>query len=123
SYTPPALDPAKVEGLHALVLDPAKRAGMDKLPAGAVDEKQLRRIEAIILSMTPLERRKPEVLNAKRRQRIARGSGTTVTQVNDLLLRFNQMRKMMKNMGRLKKMLGGMGGKPGGLKFPAGFPN
>lgn len=94
--------------------------GMDKLPAGAVDDKQLRRIEAIILSMTPLERRKPEILNARRRQRIARGSGTTVTQVNDLLLRFQQMRKMMKNFGQLKKMLGASGG-PKGLRLPAGF--
>jgi signal recognition particle subunit SRP54 len=81
--------------------------GMDKLPAGAVDEKQMRRIEAIILSMTPLERRRPDVLNARRRQRIARGSGTTVTQVNDLLLRFSQMRKMMKKMGGLKKLTSG----------------
>ncbi|GAB4170723.1 MAG: signal recognition particle protein [Terrimicrobiaceae bacterium] len=88
--------------------------GMDKLPASSVDESQMKRVEAIILSMTPSERAKPDLLNARRRQRIARGSGTTVTEVNDLLLRFNQMRKMMKKMGNLKKMMA-RGGK--GLKF------
>ena len=46
-----------------------------------------------------------ERINARRRQRVARGSGTTVTEVNNLLLRFNQMRKMMKNTGKLKKMM------------------
>jgi signal recognition particle subunit SRP54 len=87
--------------------------GMDKLPSSSVDEGKLKRVEAIILSMTPLERRRPDVLNARRRQRVARGSGTTVTEVNDLLLRFNQSRKMMKKMGNLKKLMAG--GKRGGL--------
>ena len=64
--------------------------------------------------MTTEERRKPEILNARRRQRIARGSGTTVTDVNELLTRFGQMRKMMKNMGKMKKMMGRMGG--GGMR-------
>jgi signal recognition particle subunit SRP54 len=79
--------------------------GMDKLKGSSIDEGQLKRVEAIILSMTPKERARPEMLNARRRQRIARGSGTTVTEVNNLLLRFTQMRKMMKNTGKLKKML------------------
>ena len=57
--------------------------------------------------MTPHERKRPEILNARRRQRIARGSGNSVTEVNNLLLRFNQMKKMMKNMGKMKKMLSG----------------
>jgi signal recognition particle subunit SRP54 len=76
----------------------------------SLPEKQLAGIKAIIQSMTAQERAYPEVLNAKRRIRIAQGSGTTVTQVNDLLKRFAAMRKMMKNAGRMGKMLGGMGG-------------
>jgi signal recognition particle subunit SRP54 len=86
--------------------------GMDKMKNTGVDEKQMRRTEAIVLSMTPGERARPDVLNARRRQRIARGSGTTVTEVNNLLLRFSDMRKLMKKPGKLKKMMaraGGMG--------------
>jgi signal recognition particle subunit SRP54 len=78
--------------------------GMSNLKDFSVDEKQLKRVEAIVLSMTPGERKNPGILNARRRQRIARGSGTTVTEVNTLLQRFSQMRKLMKNMGQLKKM-------------------
>ncbi len=55
--------------------------------------------------MTPQERTRPDILNARRRQRVARGSGTTVTEVNNLILRFTQMRKMMKNMGQMKKLM------------------
>jgi signal recognition particle subunit SRP54 len=88
--------------------------GMDKLKGSSVDEKQLKRVEAIILSMTPLERARPDILNARRRQRIARGSGTHVSEVNNLILRFTQMRKMMKNMGSMKKLMAKAGG---GLKF------
>ena len=79
--------------------------GMDKLKNSSIDEKQLKRVEAIILSMTPLERARPDLLNARRRQRVARGSGSTVTEVNNLLLRFNQMRKMMKKAGQMKKLM------------------
>jgi signal recognition particle subunit SRP54 len=79
--------------------------GMSNMKGFSVDEKQLKRIEAIVLSMTPGERKHPDVLNARRRQRIARGSGTTVTEINSLLQRFNQMRKLMKNMGQMKKMM------------------
>jgi signal recognition particle subunit SRP54 len=79
--------------------------GMDKLKNPGVDEKQMRRVEAIVLSMTPGERSRPDVLNARRRQRIARGSGTTVTEVNNLLLRFQEMKKLMKSPGKLKKMM------------------
>src|SRR5438874_2151079 len=70
--------------------------GMSNVQGLSVDEKQLKRTEAIVLSMTNEERTRPDILNARRRQRIARGSGCTVTEVNDLLLRFDQMRKMMK---------------------------
>jgi signal recognition particle subunit SRP54 len=79
--------------------------GMSNMKGFSVDEKQLSRIEAIVLSMTPGERKTPDILNARRRQRIARGSGTSVTEVNTLLQRFTQMRKLMKNAGQLKKML------------------
>lgn len=84
--------------------------GMGNMKGFSVDEKQMRRVEAIVLSMTMEERRKPDILNARRRQRIARGSGTSVTEVNDLLQRFSQMQKMMKNMGKLKKMMARSGG-------------
>lgn len=84
--------------------------GMSNLKGFSVDEKQMKRVEAIVLSMTMDERQKPDMINARRRQRIARGSGTSVTEVNDLLTRFNQMRKMMKNMGKFKKMMARSGG-------------
>ena len=79
--------------------------GMDNLKDSSIDEKQLKRVEAIMLSMTPKERARPDILNARRRQRVARGSGSTVTEVNNLLLRFNQMRKMMKKAGQMKKLM------------------
>ena len=90
-------------------------ANMKDLPT---DGKEMGRAEAIVLSMTLQERRKPDLLDARRRRRIAAGSGTSVTEVNDLLQRFQQMRKMMKNMGKMKKMLGRMGGGMPGM--PAG---
>ena len=83
--------------------------GMSNVPGLTVDDRQLRRVEAIVLSMTPAERSRPDILNARRRQRIARGSGRTVTEVNDLLQRFNQMRKLMKNAGKMKRMMKRMG--------------
>ena len=79
--------------------------GMDKLKNSSIDEGQLKRVEAIILSMTPQERARPDLLNARRRQRVARGSGSSVTEVNNLLLRFSQMRKMMKKAGQMKKLM------------------
>ena len=92
--------------------------GMGNMKGFSVDEKQLKRIEAIVLSMTNHERSKPDTINARMRQRIARGSGVSVTEVNDLLMRFNQMRKMMKNMGKFKKMMKSAGGRmPGPGRF------
>src|SRR5947207_13780719 len=82
--------------------------GMGNVPGLSIDEKQLKRTEAIVLSMTSEERTRPDILNARRRQRIARGSGSTVTEVNDLLRRFGQMRKMMKSAGKMKKMMAQM---------------
>src|SRR6516164_4347886 len=82
--------------------------GMGNLQGLSIDEKQLKRTEAIVLSMTKEERTRPDILNARRRQRIARGSGSTVTEVNDLLRRFEQMRKMMKSAGKMKRMMAQM---------------
>src|SRR6266704_437460 len=82
--------------------------GMSNVQGLSIDEKQLKRTEAIVLSMTSEERTRPDILNARRRQRIARGSGCTVTEVNDLIRRFDQMRKMMKNAGKMKKMMAQM---------------
>ena len=67
-----------------------------------VDERELDRIQAIILSMTLKERRHPELIKGSRRLRIARGSGTNVQQVNQLLKQFAQMRKLMRQVGRGK---------------------
>jgi len=71
-----------------------------RLPAGAaVDERQLRRTEAIIQSMTPGERNRPQIIDGSRRKRIARGSGTTVQDVNRMLRQFEQAREMLKRFG------------------------
>lgn len=69
-----------------------------KLPIGNVDPRRMKHIEAIILSMTPQERRKPEILNGSRRARIARGSGRPVMEVNRLLKQFKEMQKIMKQV-------------------------
>jgi len=77
-------------------------------------EKEFKRMEAMICGMTPLERRNPQILNARRRQRIAKGSGVSVAELNNLLNRFGQMQQMMKKMGKFQKMMARMGGpKPG----------
>lgn len=87
--------------------------GMANMKNLAVNEKQLGSTQAIIQSMTARERGHPEILNGRRRLRIAKGSGTTVSQVNDLLKQFGMMRKMMKNMGNMGKMMARMGNLPG----------
>src|SRR5690606_18060544 len=88
-------------------------------------EKQLRRSEGILNSMTPAERAKPELLKASRKRRIAAGSGVPVQEVNRLLSQFDQMQGMMKQMkkGGMAKMMRAMGGMKGlgGLKMPGGF--
>ena len=100
---------------------------MDKLPAQLVgqidpaklqDEKQFKRIEGIINSMTPQERRKPELIKASRKRRIAAGAGVTVQAVNQLLNQFEQMQKMMKMMkgGNLARMMRGMKGMLPGMR-------
>ena len=87
---------------------PGANAGA--LKNAQVDESQLARIEAIILSMTPKERLKPEIINGSRRKRIANGSGTSVEEVNRLLKQFEQMKKMMKQLTSAggKRRFGGM---------------
>jgi signal recognition particle subunit SRP54 len=84
-------------------------------------EKDFKRMEGILCGMTPQERSTPQILNARRRQRIAKGSGVTVTEVNNLLKRFDEMRDMMRKMGKFQKMMSKMGG-AGGLmgKMPFG---
>ncbi|KZZ82873.1 MULTISPECIES: signal recognition particle protein [Bacillaceae] len=78
-----------------------------------VDEKQIGHVEAIIKSMTKEEKQHPEVINAGRRKRIAKGSGTSVPEVNRLLKQFEDMKKMMKQMTSMSK-----GKRKGGMKFP-----
>jgi signal recognition particle subunit SRP54 len=89
-------------------------------------EKEFRRMEGIICAMTPQERRQPGILNARRRLRIANGSGVKVSEVNNLLNRFSQMQQMMKKMGKFQKMMGRMGGaglgRLGGLGGRGGLP-
>ena len=86
--------------------------------ASNVDDRELNKVEAIIQSMTPRERRDPNLLDASRRTRIAAGSGTTVNAVNQLLKQFGEMKKMMRQMAG-----GGMPNLPGklGRELPAGF--
>jgi signal recognition particle subunit SRP54 len=73
-----------------------------------VTDRQFKRIEAMILSMTPEERRNPRILNASRKKRIARGSGTTVQELNALLKQFQQMQRMMKQLSKGTKSLAGL---------------
>ena len=77
------------------LLPGAKKMGLNNIN---IDPKQMAHVEAIILSMTPLERRKPEIIKASRKSRIAKGCGLSVQEVNKLLTQFEQMKKMMKQM-------------------------
>ncbi|MBS4217777.1 signal recognition particle protein [Bacillus sp. FJAT-49711] len=88
-----------------------KIKGMNNLQ---VDEKQIGHVEAIIRSMTTKEKEQPEIINAGRRRRIAKGSGTTVQEVNRLLKQFDEMKKMMKQMTGMQQK----GKKRGGFKLP-----
>ena len=89
--------------------------GMKSLPKEAIDDRELVRVEAIINSMTDRERLNPQILNGSRRKRIARGSGSSVQEVNQLLKQYDQARKMMRSMvGRMGKRMGkGMAGRMG----------
>lgn len=99
-----------------------KLPGVSNLPEAAknqVNDKEFRRMEAIINSMTPQERRHPDIVKGSRRRRIALGSGTQVQDVNRLLKQFSQMQKVMKRMskGGMSKMMRGLKG-----RMPPGFP-
>ncbi len=92
-----------------------------------IDEKQLARTEAIVLSMTKKERQNPDLLNPSRKHRIARGAGVDIAEVNRLVKQFEQSRKMMKQMGGMmgkkgKRGMGGLGGLMGGMGGRGGFP-
>ncbi|MCB1000564.1 MAG: signal recognition particle protein [Acidimicrobiales bacterium] len=109
--------------------------GMPKELKGAqIGDDELKPIEAIIRSMTPMERRKPDIINGSRRTRIAAGSGTSVTQVSQLVKQFSEMQKMMKRMGAMgmgrpgkKGKKASKGKRSGGLlgmpNVPGGLPN
>ncbi|MGH2349190.1 MAG: signal recognition particle protein, partial [bacterium] len=86
--------------------------GRARALAGSVDEKSLRRVEAMIDSMTVEERRHPHVIDGSRRRRIARGSGATIQDVNRLLRQFEEARKLFRRVGEMQK------GKRGKIQFP-----
>ncbi|MBX9882084.1 MAG: signal recognition particle protein [Sphingomonas sp.] len=117
----------KMGGLGALAgMIPGMKKAQAAMAAGAMDERILVRMEAMIGSMTPKERAKPELLNAKRKIRVAKGSGTTVQEVNKLLKMHQDMAtamKRLKKMGGIKGMMamlgkGGMGGLGNALGGP-----
>ncbi len=97
-----------------------------QLPGGSLDTSKIKRTEAIVLSMTMEERRKPEIIKGSRRQRIASGSGTSLMEVNQLIKQFGEMRKLMKSPHKMKGMMNQLGGMSGmkdmmkgmGGKFP-----
>ncbi len=98
--------------------------GMAQMASQANVTDQFGRMEAIICSMTPAERRNPDILNGSRKRRITQGSGTTIQDLNRLLKQHKQMGKMMKRMkGKgMQNMMRGMAGKMGGGMPPGGFP-
>ena len=100
-----------LEGLLKLI--PGMSALRGKLGEMAPPEKEMTKTEAILNSMTRQERQNPKILNAARRVRIAKGSGTAVSDVNKLLQQFEQMRAMMKRLGKGGGMPGLGGGMPG----------
>ncbi|MDR1124502.1 MAG: signal recognition particle protein [Deltaproteobacteria bacterium] len=92
-----------------------------KLGAGALPEKEMTRTEAIINSMTREERHKPKIIGSSRKQRIAKGSGSTVAQVNQLIKQFEGMRGMMQQMTGGKKKVKGLPGLPAGARGMGGL--
>ncbi|NML04643.1 signal recognition particle protein [Sphingomonas sp. G-3-2-10] len=121
----------KMGGIGALAgMIPGMKKAQAAMAGGAVDERILLRMDAMIGSMTPKERAKPELINAKRKIRIAKGSGTTVQDVNKLMKMHLEMQtamKRLKKMGGLKGMMamlgkGGPGGGMGGLGNAMGGP-
>jgi signal recognition particle subunit SRP54 len=113
-----------IDGL--LKLMPGMGQIREQLQDVQMPEKELSKIEAIINSMTPWERKRPKALNASRKNRVAKGSGTTQQDVNDLLKKFSQMQKMMKKFSGKKKggaaEMAGIPGMPGLDEAGAGGP-
>ena len=97
---------------------PGMGSGQMKQLEDSIDEKQMARTEAIILSMTPQERANPDILNLSRKQRIAKGSGVDISEVNKLVKQFEQARKMMKQFGGMMNGKGRGLGSLGKLKLP-----
>jgi signal recognition particle subunit SRP54 len=91
---------------QVLEMIPGMNSISKNMPTGDMAEKDLKHVEAIVLSMTPKERNKPEIIGGSRRKRIARGSGTQPADVNRLLNQFSQMKKMMKQLGKGGKLPG-----------------
>ena len=94
--------------------------GMSQIKDADIDEKAMDRVEAIILSMTAKERANPSILNISRKQRIAKGAGVDISEVNRIVKQFEQMKKMMKQLPGMMggKKRGGLGGMMGKLKMP-----
>lgn len=94
--------------------------GMNQINAGDIDDKAMDRVEAIILSMTPEERANPALMNVSRKQRIAKGAGVDISEVNRIVKQFDQMKKMMKQLPGMMggKGKGGLGGLMGKFKRP-----
>ncbi len=105
----------KMGGLSSILSMMPGVGGQMKQLEDAIDEKALARTEAIILSMTPQERSNPDILNMPRKQRVAKGAGVDISEVNKLVKQFEQARKLMKQYGG---MMGGKGGKMGRFKLP-----
>ena len=106
----------KLGGLSSVMnMMPGLGAGKIKDADLEAGDKQLKRIESIIYSMTPKERQNPDILNPSRKRRIAKGAGVDISEVNRLVKQFEQTKKMMK---QLPGMMGGFGGKKGRMKFP-----
>lgn len=105
----------KMGGLSSILNMLPGMGGKLKDIEGMVDEREIERKKAIILSMTPKERANPDILNPSRKNRIAKGAGVDIAEVNRMVKQFEQTRKMMKQMPGL---MGGKGGKRGGFKLP-----
>lgn len=109
----------KMGGMNSIL---SMMPGMGQLKDVEVDEKSMDRIEAIILSMTKEERANPNLLNASRKQRIAKGAGVEIAEVNRIVKQFEQSKKMMKQLsgmtGGKRKGMGGLGGLMGKFKMP-----
>lgn len=106
----------KMGGIAGIMSMMPALGGAGKGAVPEVDEKQMDRVEAIILSMTKEERTNPSLLNPSRKNRIARGAGVDISEVNRIVKQFDQMKKMMKQLpGMMKGKRGGFGGMGGGL--------